>query len=234
MKSIWRWLDGAAERRVRGLAQQTARRSLLVGIGRSLMVTAFTLPVLPFDRTSQAHAQGAHGASARKKGAATETDCDYWRYCSVDGFLCSCCGGSATSCPPGSTASKVAWVGAVAPVGVVSAIQITVIVLVIAWVFITTSIGAWPMTALCTTARCRSLLGWPTDGRVAIPQQARALAGLAGHGAEPRLLQRPRCERESFFPTLRGLPWRQRARCGWSCACLGGALETGAGPGLGT
>ena len=111
MTSLWNWLDRAAERRARRLAQTTSRRSVLVGIGRALVASAFTLPVLPFDRTGQALAAGAQGAGARKKGAPTDTDCDYWRYCSVDGFLCSCCGGSATSCPPGSTASKVAWVG---------------------------------------------------------------------------------------------------------------------------
>ena len=111
MTSLWNWLDRAAERRARRLAQTTSRRSVLVGVGRALVASAFTLPVLPFDRTGQALAAGAHGAGARKKGAPTDTDCDYWRYCSVDGFLCSCCGGSATSCPPGSTASKVAWVG---------------------------------------------------------------------------------------------------------------------------
>lgn len=107
---LFKWLDRWGERRSRALAQNTARRSLLVGVGKLMVGTAFALPVLPFDRTSQAHAAG-HGAAAARKGPATETDCDYWRYCSVDGFLCSCCGGSSTSCPPGSTASKVAWVG---------------------------------------------------------------------------------------------------------------------------
>src|SRR5699024_11783589 len=37
--------------------------------------------------------------------------CDYWRYCGVDGFLCTCCGGTATSCPPGAEPSPIAWVG---------------------------------------------------------------------------------------------------------------------------
>ncbi|MDM0111443.1 methylamine dehydrogenase light chain [Variovorax sp. J22R133] len=111
MKSLWSWLDAATERRSRTLAQTTSRRSLLVGVGRTIVAAAFTLPVLPFDRTSQAHAAGHGGAGAPKKGPATATDCDYWRYCSVDGFLCSCCGGSSTTCPPGTTASKVSWVG---------------------------------------------------------------------------------------------------------------------------
>lgn len=37
--------------------------------------------------------------------------CDYWRYCAVDGFLCSCCGGSASSCPPGTEPSPITWLG---------------------------------------------------------------------------------------------------------------------------
>ncbi|MBV8618529.1 MAG: amine dehydrogenase [Curvibacter sp.] len=106
---LLQWLDAFTERRSRGLASQTSRRSALVGVGRLMVATAFTLPVLPFDRSSQALAAG-HGSGGHKSEP-TETDCDYWRYCAVDGFLCSCCGGSATSCPPGTTPSKVAWVG---------------------------------------------------------------------------------------------------------------------------
>jgi amicyanin-dependent methylamine dehydrogenase small subunit len=107
---LFDWIDRATERRSRQLAQTTSRRSALIGVGKLMMGAAFALPVLPFDRSSQALAAG-HGGGSGHKGAATDTDCDYWRYCSVDGFLCSCCGGTSTSCPPGSTASKVAWVG---------------------------------------------------------------------------------------------------------------------------
>lgn len=111
MKPLFDFLDRFAERRVRNIAQRSSRRSLLVGVGRTLVASAFVLPVLPFDRTSQAQAAGTgHGGGAKKK-APGEFDCDYWRYCSVDGFLCSCCGGSAASCPPGTTISSVAWVG---------------------------------------------------------------------------------------------------------------------------
>jgi amicyanin-dependent methylamine dehydrogenase small subunit len=113
MKALLSLLDGFAERRTRRLAQQVSRRSMLVGVGKLMVASAFTLPVLPFDRTSQALAAGGNGGAGPqpRKGPAKDTDCDYWRYCSVDGFLCSCCGGTATTCPPGSTASKVAWVG---------------------------------------------------------------------------------------------------------------------------
>lgn len=36
---------------------------------------------------------------------------DDWRYCSMDGFLASTCGGTASSCPPGTLMSPVGWVG---------------------------------------------------------------------------------------------------------------------------
>ena len=44
-------------------------------------------------------------------GEGDPASCDYWRYCAVDGFLCECCGGSSTACPPGTTSSPVTWVG---------------------------------------------------------------------------------------------------------------------------
>ncbi len=98
--------DSLAERSTRGVAQRSARRGFLVGVSKMLVAGAFALPVLPFDRSVQ-----AAGNAGRKKAEPTDTDCDYWRYCSVDGFLCSCCGGSMTTCPPGTTPSAVSWVG---------------------------------------------------------------------------------------------------------------------------
>lgn len=107
------WLalfDRWGEQRSRALARGTSRRGLLAGVGRLMLGSALALPVLPFDRTAQAQA-ATHGEEAARKGPAGDKDCDYWRYCSVDGFLCSCCGGTATSCPPGTSASKVSWIG---------------------------------------------------------------------------------------------------------------------------
>lgn len=103
------WFDRFFEQGTRSVAQRSSRRGFIVGAGKILVASAFTLPVLPFDRTS-AHAAGHGGAEAKKKEP-TDTDCDYWRYCSVDGFLCTCCGGSITTCPPGTTPSAVSWVG---------------------------------------------------------------------------------------------------------------------------
>jgi len=116
MTRLFDFLDSLTERRARQIASSTSRRSALARAGKFMVASAFVLPVLPFDRTSQAHAAGAHGGGGaagggKNKKPAGVTDCDYWRYCSVDGFLCSCCGGSATSCPPGTSMSKVTWVG---------------------------------------------------------------------------------------------------------------------------
>ena len=96
--------DRFFEERVRAVAQSTSRRSALVGISRALVGAAFVLPVLPFDRSARA-------AEGRVRPQKTDTDCDYWRYCALDGFLCTCCGGSTSQCPPGTEPSKVTWIG---------------------------------------------------------------------------------------------------------------------------
>jgi methylamine dehydrogenase light chain len=101
--------DRLFERGSRQLAHRSARRGFLGSVSRVLVGSAFALPVLPFDRSAGARAAQAAGSTAPRKPGGQ--DCDYWRYCSVDGFLCSCCGGSATSCPPGATPSVVSWVG---------------------------------------------------------------------------------------------------------------------------
>jgi len=100
-----KWLDDFFEHSSRRAAQRVSRRSALIGISRLLVGAAFTLPVLPFDRIARA------APAEKKKKAPDIYDCDYWRYCAVDGFLCSCCGGTMSSCPPGTEMSKVAWVG---------------------------------------------------------------------------------------------------------------------------
>ena len=92
-----RWMDEYFERKTREVARRTSRRSALVRIGRLLVGSAFVLPVLPFDRVSKF----ALAAEAKAKKEPDEMQCDYWRYCAFDGYLCSCCGGSASTGPRG-------------------------------------------------------------------------------------------------------------------------------------
>ena len=99
-------IDKHTERTLRRVAHQHGRRSLLSRLGVALVGTA-VLPMLPFDRSGQ-----FMGAQAAKPDLSDDpVKCEYWRYCAFDGYLCSCCGGSLTQCPPGTEASKVSWVG---------------------------------------------------------------------------------------------------------------------------
>lgn len=65
-----------------------------------LLVGGATMPLLPVAR-----------GQSRTDDEGDSTQCDYWRYCAIDGFLCACCGGSVTSCPPGTEPSPITWIG---------------------------------------------------------------------------------------------------------------------------
>ncbi len=95
-------IDGIVERLTRSTALSIGRRSFIARLGLALAGSA--LPVLPY-------ARGLAAESEPDQPTTDETDCAYWRYCALDGNLCSCCGGSATSCPPGTALSPVSWVG---------------------------------------------------------------------------------------------------------------------------
>jgi methylamine dehydrogenase light chain len=98
---MMRSLDQLFERSSRSLARRTSRRSLLASLGQ-LLTGAALLPLLPLDRT--------HAGEA-KPAAEGPNSCQYWKHCAIDGFLCGCCGGTSTSCPPGAAPSPIAWVG---------------------------------------------------------------------------------------------------------------------------
>lgn len=96
--------DHAVETSARRSALGISRRNALSTLGRAMIGGALLAPVLPFDRSGgHAHAASSHEA--------TDQECDYWRYCALDGNLCTCCGGSIHECPPGAQMSKVSWVG---------------------------------------------------------------------------------------------------------------------------
>lgn len=98
-------LDRSTEKKARSHASAYGRRTFLSRLGTA-MVGAGVLPMLPFDRFSEAQA-----ASMKNRQDEDENACDYWRYCGLSGRLCSCCGGGPSTCPPGSEPSKVAWIG---------------------------------------------------------------------------------------------------------------------------
>jgi methylamine dehydrogenase light chain len=99
-----KWLDLLAEGSARSLARRSSRRSLLGALG-GLLVGVAGLPLLPVARGATKPAAPV-SADPGDPGA-----CEYWRHCAIDGFLCSCCGGSQSICPPGTDMSPVTWIG---------------------------------------------------------------------------------------------------------------------------
>ncbi|MDH4108455.1 MAG: methylamine dehydrogenase (amicyanin) light chain [Gammaproteobacteria bacterium] len=95
------WLDRLTGNGSRRLARATSRRSFLTRLG-TMLTGAAILPLLPVARALSAE-------SVQEMG--DPQSCDYWRYCALGGTLCSCCGGTMNSCPPGSEPSPIAWVG---------------------------------------------------------------------------------------------------------------------------
>jgi methylamine dehydrogenase light chain len=102
----------------RGAARRTSRRGFLAQVGL-WMVAASTLPLLPVARSAQAadrpakpKAAGRFASAFANEAQTTDpTQCNYWRYCSSDGYMCACCGGGPSTCPPGTTPSPTSWVG---------------------------------------------------------------------------------------------------------------------------
>src|SRR5215469_15201462 len=99
-------MDKIIERMTRTVAQRTSRRSFLARVGK-LILGAAAIPLLPVDRV----VREAAAAGKLPKGIEDDTSCDYWKYCAVDGYLCTCCGGGSHDCPPGATPSPTSWVG---------------------------------------------------------------------------------------------------------------------------
>lgn len=118
-------IDSISERIARRLAGGTSRRTILSRLGLA-MVAAPAFPLLPVERgkanaqTLTAAGQPASGQAApgadltdfqKKAQTKDDTECNYWRYCAIDGSLCTCCGGGVHTCPPGTQPSLTSWVG---------------------------------------------------------------------------------------------------------------------------
>ncbi len=104
-----KWLDRITEQSTRAIARRSSRRSVLSGIG-TLLVGAAALPLLPVARGAETPGRG-QPAGSRAADPGDPAACDYWRHCAIDGFLCSCCGGTQSTCPPGTEMSAITWIG---------------------------------------------------------------------------------------------------------------------------
>ena len=106
MKILDRWVEHSTRR----VAQQSSRRSFLGRIG-GLLAGGAALPLLPVARAADGARAAAPDESALDGPAGDPTSCEYWRHCGIDGFPCACCGGSETTCPPGTELSAITWIG---------------------------------------------------------------------------------------------------------------------------
>ena len=97
------WLDRIANRATRHVARFTSRRSFVGRLG-VVLAGSSALPLLPVARAAAPAPKAGHGVN-------DPDSCEYWRYCAIDGYLCSCCGGTYHSCPPGTEPSAITWIG---------------------------------------------------------------------------------------------------------------------------
>ncbi len=102
-------IDRVAELLSRRLAATSSRRSLLARLG-AWCAAAPAFPLLPVAR-AQAATAGPPTPFAASAQTSDDTQCNYWRYCAIDGYLCSACGGGVHSCPPGTMPSPTSWIG---------------------------------------------------------------------------------------------------------------------------
>ncbi len=94
------WLDETVSQSSRDLAKRSSRRHFLGKLG-AVLVGASTLPLLPVSRAN----------AEEPKELGDPQSCDYWRYCALGGTLCTCCGGTISTCPPGAEPSPISWIG---------------------------------------------------------------------------------------------------------------------------
>jgi len=106
MNAIDRWFTRTA----REMARRSSRRGFL-GRFAALLAGGAALPLLPIARAGVQSRAPAPGEPETTTPQGDPKDCEYWRHCAIDGFLCSCCGGSQRSCPPGTEPSPVTWIG---------------------------------------------------------------------------------------------------------------------------
>ena len=110
--------DRLAEKVVRGFASRTSRRSVFSILG-GFLAGAAALPLLPVARGEDQKPRPGDPtsgeipplSSGNSQDPGDQTKCDYWRYCAIDGSLCTCYGGTIITCPPGTEMSPITWIG---------------------------------------------------------------------------------------------------------------------------
>lgn len=109
--------DAMVESVARAASRRLSRRNVLSALGRAL-VGGMLVPLLPIDRVARAQPPPTTddglltGWYPHDRLQTTDpTRCDYWRYCGSDGYMCACCGGSPSQCPPGTQPSPSSWIG---------------------------------------------------------------------------------------------------------------------------
>ena len=111
--------DRLTEKLLRGFATRTSRRSVITRIG-TLLSGAALLPLLPVARGAETTGTPSSDAmsgespplsTGNPQDPGDPSQCEYWRYCAMDGSLCSCYGGTVSACPPGTEMSPITWIG---------------------------------------------------------------------------------------------------------------------------
>ncbi len=99
--------DDWTERSGRRLARRLSRRGFVARLG-ALLVGGSAMPLLPVARAA---ADAVRPEPDGSTPAGDPASCEYWRHCAIDGFACACCGGTQTSCPPGTELAPMTWIG---------------------------------------------------------------------------------------------------------------------------
>ncbi len=80
-----------------------------LGILCALVLVGVTVLLLPVVRAEPPAVQVGEPDPSTPEGDPGAAE--YWRYCAIDGYLADCCGGTHTTCPPGTEMSAVTWLG---------------------------------------------------------------------------------------------------------------------------